>query len=75
MTKLLSQAVKKLSQLPKKRQDELAKMLIDVAAQDLQPYRFTPEEKKEIEAALKDAKRGRFATDEEVAAMWRRFGL
>jgi len=75
MTKLLTQAVKKLSQLPKKRQDELAKMLIDVAAQDLHPYQFTPEENNEVEVALKEARRGRFATDEEVAAMWRRFGL
>ncbi len=75
MTKLLSQAVKKLSRLPRKRQDELAKMLIDVAARDLHPYQFTPEELKEVEAALREAKRGKFATDEEVAAMWRRFGL
>jgi len=75
MTKLLTRAIKKLSQLPGKRQDELAKMLIDVAAQDLQPYQFTPEERKEVEVALREAKRGKFATDEEVAAMWRRFGL
>jgi len=75
MTKLLTQAIKKLSRLPENRQDELAKMLIDVAAQDLQPYQFTPKERKEIEAALREAKRGKFATDEEVAAMWRRFGL
>jgi len=75
MTKLLSQAVKKLSQLPKRRQNELARMLIDVAAQDLHPYQFTAQEKKEIEVAIREAKRGRFATDEEVAALWRRFGL
>ena len=75
MTKLLTRAIKKLSQLPEKRQDELASMLIDVAAQDLHPYQFTKEERKEIEAALREAKRGKFATDDEVAAMWRRFGL
>ena len=50
-------------------------MLIDVAAQDLHPYQFTAKEKKEIEVAIREAKRGRFATDEEVAALWRRFGL
>ena len=75
MTKLLTQAIKKLSRLPENRQDELAKMLIDVAAQDFHPYQFTPKELKEIEAALREAKRGKFATDEEVAAVWRRFGL
>jgi hypothetical protein len=35
MTKMLKQAVEKLSQLPDERQDELARMLIDVAANDL----------------------------------------
>jgi hypothetical protein len=35
MTKMLKQAVEKLSQLPDERQDELARMLIDVAADDL----------------------------------------
>lgn len=75
MTKLLQQAVEKLSQLPKERQDELAKMLIDVAAQDLSPYQLTREERKEIETSLEEVKRGEIASDEEVAAMWQRFGL
>ena len=34
MTKLLEEAVQKLSHLPKGRRDELARMLIDVAAKD-----------------------------------------
>ena len=75
MTKLLQQAVEKLLQLPKERQDELAKMLIDVAAQDLSPYQLTREERKEIETSLEEVKRGEIASDEEVAAMWQRFGL
>ena len=36
MTKLLKEAIQKLSKLPAGRQDELARMLIDVAASDLQ---------------------------------------
>ena len=75
MTKLLQKAVEKLSALPKGRQDELARMLIDVAAQDLQPYVFTAEERVAIEESLAQAERGEFATDAEVAAMWQRFGL
>ena len=75
MTTLLTQAIEKLSQLPQERQDELAKMLIDVAAQDLSPYQLTDEERKDVEAALKEVERGEFATDREVAAMWQRFGL
>jgi hypothetical protein len=75
MTKLLEQAVQKLSQLPKGRQDELARTLIDVAASDLSPYKFTAEEAQQIEEAMAQADRGEFASDTEIAAMWKRFGL
>lgn len=54
MTKLLEEAVQKLSQLPKGRQDELARMLIDVAA-SVHPYQFTAEERVDIEEAMAQA--------------------
>ena len=75
MTKLLQDAVKKLSELPAGRQDELARMLIDVAASDLNPYQFTTDERVGIDEALAQATRGEFASDEDVAAMWKRFGV
>ena len=75
MTKLLEVAVEKLSQLPKGRQDELARMLIAVAASDLHPYKFNAEERVGIEEAIAQADRGEFASDEQVAAMWKQFGL
>jgi predicted transcriptional regulator len=75
MTKLLEKAVEKLLQLPEGRQDELARMLIDVAASDLHPYQLTDEERAAVDEGLAQAERGEFATDKEVAAMWQRFGL
>jgi hypothetical protein len=75
MTKLLEEAVQKLCQLPKGRQDELARMLIDVAASDLSPYQFTAAERADIEEAIAQADRGEFASDAEIAATWKRFGL
>lgn len=75
MTQLLEKAVERLSLLPDERQNELARMLIDVAAQDIHPYTFTPEEHIAVEEGLAQAERGEFATDAEVAAMWERFGL
>ena len=75
MTKLLDEAVRKLSQLPKGRQDEFARMLIDVAASDLSPYQLTDEQREQVEQAMAQADRGEFASDAEVAAMWKRFGL
>lgn len=73
MTKLLEEALQKLTQLPKGRQDELARMLIDVAASDLHPYQFTDDERAGIDEAIGQADRGEFVSDKEVAAMWDRF--
>ena len=57
------------------RQDELARMLIDVAADDLHPYQLTSDERAAVEEGLAQVKRGEFASDEQVAAMWKRWGL
>ena len=75
MTKLMQEAMKKLSQLPEGRQNELAEMLIDVAASDLSPYQLTPKERAAVKEGIAQADRGEFATDEEVAQMWKGFGL
>jgi predicted transcriptional regulator len=75
MTKLMQEAMEKLSQLPEGRQNELAEMLIDVAASDLSPYQLSPEERAAVQEGIAQADRGEFATDEEVAHMWKRFGL
>jgi hypothetical protein len=56
-------------------------LLIDVAASDLHPYQFTAEERvtaeerADIEEAMAKADHGEFASDAEIAAMWKRFGL
>lgn len=71
----MQDAMKKLSQLPKGRQDELAQMLIEVAASDLSPYQLTAEERAGVQKGIEQADRGEFATDEEVAQVWKRFGL
>ncbi len=75
MTKLLEDAIEKVKELPKERQDELARMLIDVAASDLSPYQMTDAEASLLEERIAAADRGEIASDDEVAAMWRRFGL
>jgi uncharacterized membrane protein affecting hemolysin expression len=72
MTRLLKEALEKVSQLPQERQDELARMLIDTAASDLSPYMLSDQERTMIEHRLASQV---YATDEEVAGMWKRWGL
>ena len=38
-------------------------------------YELSPEERQEIDRGLADAEAGRFASDEEVAAVFAKFGL
>jgi hypothetical protein len=75
MTRLLEQAVEAVSVLPEDVQDDLARMLLQLAGVDQPLYELTPEEAADIEASLAEVERGEFATDEEVRAMWAKHGL
>jgi len=75
MTRLLKQAVEAVSTLPADRQDELARVLLQLAGVEQPPYVLTPEEEADIDASLAEAERGEFATEEEVRAMWAKHGL
>ncbi len=73
MTRLLKEAIQKLSKLPEGRQDELARMLIDVAASDLHPYQFSDDERAGIDEALAQVERSEFASEAEVDVSWNKF--
>jgi hypothetical protein len=75
MTILLEQAVKAVRVLPDDVQDDLARMLLQLAGVEQPPYELTPEEAADIDASLAEAERGEFATDEEVRAVWVKHGL
>jgi predicted transcriptional regulator len=75
MTRLLKQAMETVSALPDDTQDELARVLLQLAGVEQPSYELTPEEKADIDASLAEAERGDFATDEEVRAMWAKHGL
>lgn len=75
MTRLLKQAIETVSALPAERQDELTRVLLQLAGVEQSPYELTPEEEADIDASLAEAERAEFATDEEVRAMWAKHGL
>ena len=76
LSKRMKDALDAVSTLPADQQELLAVELLE-RARDLArpPTRLTPEERAELEAELAAAKRGELATDEEVAAMFRKHGL
>ncbi|MGO9007366.1 MAG: hypothetical protein ACLQIQ_21995 [Beijerinckiaceae bacterium] len=74
MTRLLEQAVAKVSVLPDDLQDELARILLQLAGVEQPPIQLTPEEEADLDASLADAERGEFATDDEIRAIWAKYG-
>ena len=75
MTKLLEQAIEKVQRLPETEQDRAVELLLGFADSGQARYRLTDEQLAEVERARQEAREGKFASDEEMAALWRRFGL
>ena len=66
MTKLLAEALAATDKLPPDVQDDLARMILAFADRESEVYVLSEEEL----AALDEAEKGGFASDEEVAALW-----
>lgn len=75
MTKLLKFAVEAARALPPERQDELAHLIIAATEGGQKPAALSPEFIASLRKSLEQADCGQFATDEEVAAVWRKHGL
>ena len=61
---------------PAKRQEDAVRVLVEMEEQDASPYRLTDEQVTEVERRRSDFAAGleRNATDEEVAALWKKCG-
>lgn len=76
VTDLLDKAVATARGLSPETQDEIARVVLALAGDDQQPvYQFTPEEAAELDESEAAERRGEFATDEEVRAIWAKHGL
>lgn len=75
MTKLFEHAVETVRSLPAETQDELARLLLQLAGEDQPVIQLTPEEEASLEESMQQAERSEFAPDEEVRAIWAKYGL
>ena len=75
MTKLLEQAITAAAALPDEQQDELARVLLQLAGHEQPPIILTPEEEADLDEAEAEIVRGEIATDEQVRAMWAKYDL
>lgn len=73
MTQLLEEAIATVSALPDEQQDEVARILLQLVGVEQPVYVLSPEEEADLDASIAAEKRGDFASDEEIAAIWTRF--
>lgn len=69
MTKLLERAVDSIRTLPAEVQDELARLLLQVAGEEQPIIRLTSEERADIADADAEIARDEFATDEQIQSL------
>jgi hypothetical protein len=69
MTKLLEHAVDSVRALPSEVQDELARLLLQVAGEEQPVIQLTAEERADLAEADAEIARGEFAMDEQIRSM------
>ena len=75
MNKKLETLLELVSAWPEAAQDELVKIIAEIEARHGDAYRLSEDEKAAIEQALAAVDRGDIATDEEMAALFKRHGV
>jgi hypothetical protein len=75
MTKLLDQAIEAVRILPPNEQDDIARLLLQLARDDAEPVALSPDERAAISRSKDAAAHGEFADDEQVRATWAKHGL
>jgi hypothetical protein len=76
MTKLLDQALEVARNLPSEAQDDIARVVLQLAGSDeAPPIALSADERSAIATSKEAAARGEFATDEQVRATWAKHGL
>lgn len=75
MTKLLEKAVEAARALSPEVQDDIARVVLKLAGSDQPSLLLTEEEKASFAESRGEAARREFATDEQVRAIWAKYGL
>lgn len=76
MTLLLNHALAVAGRLPPAAQDDIARVILQLAGIDaVESVQLTDEETRAIAVSKKAAERGEFATDRQIQAVWAKHGL
>lgn len=74
MTKLLDKALEPVRGLRPETQDEIARVVLQLAGDDGEPVALSSEERVVVTVSKAAAARGEFATEDQVRAIWAKYG-
>jgi hypothetical protein len=74
MTKLLEKGIEAARALPSDLQDMAGELLLRLAEQ-APHYQLTADQIEDVKLGLAEAEQGDFATNEQMAEAWKKFGL
>ncbi len=75
--KNLEEVMERVRHWPKERQEDAAEILLEMERQDASDLRLTDAQVEEVARIRREIREGRgtFATDEQMAALWKSCGL
>jgi hypothetical protein len=73
MNPQLKNLIERVDTWPKEAQEEALQPLLALEQEYAEPYELSPEDRAAIDRSLADMREGKFATDEQVAALFDRF--
>jgi hypothetical protein len=71
MSDFMKKAISAVSQLPDGGQDQIAEMMLAISQDE--SMAVLPEHREAVSEGLQQARAGKLADDDDVAAVWRRF--
>ena len=73
MNKMIETLLERIADWPEEAQAELVQSIVDIETKHLGVYKLDPDERAAIERGLEEMRRGKFASDEQVAAVFNRY--
>ncbi len=73
MNAKLKDIIERADTWPEEAQEEAIQFLLALEQEYAEPYELSDEDRKAIDRGLEDMRQGRFATDEQVAAVFNRY--
>ncbi|HUD88240.1 MAG TPA: hypothetical protein VMR17_17500 [Xanthobacteraceae bacterium] len=73
MNKVVETLLERIADWPEEAQAELVESIVAIETKHFGVYKLSPEERTAIERGLEEMRQGKFASDEDVAALFDRY--